>query len=389
MEDVRSDVIASVVGLSRIGIEERDGQASPLKSAVSLAFNTLDCDDFYLTYSIVMYPYENRSTVTDTIAPVRPPFDPELEPVLAAMREATPKTNQETLSEVRSLIADGIPGAPKPDFTAGGAVEVDVITVIGPQDAPNLRMTVLRPAQGQGPWPAIYHVHGGGMVAGTPETALDIFVPYVHEVGVVVTSVEYRLAPEHPHPAPIEDCYAGLCWLAEHADELGVDPDRIMVAGTSAGGGLAAATALMARDRGFPTLTHQILLCPMLDDRCRTPSSQMLVDEGLWQGDENEFGWSALLGEHRGGPEVSPYAAPARAEDLTGLPRTYISVGSVDTFRDEALDYATRLSQAGVSVDFHLWAGGFHGFDLLPPHSAVGRVAVATRDEFLRRALDK
>jgi acetyl esterase/lipase len=333
----------------------------------------------------------HRPTVVmaNVIDSVRPPFDPELAPVLAAMREATPKTNQENLAQVRSLIADGVPGVPKPDFTAGGAVDIDTITVTGPEDAPDLRMTVLRPAEGQGPWPAIYHVHGGGMVAGTPETMLDAFVPYVHEVGVVVTSVDYRLAPEHPHPASIEDCYAGLRWLGENADELGVDPTRIMIAGTSAGGGLAAATALMARDRGFPALTHQMLLCPMLDDRCQTPSSQMLVDEGLWDGDENEFGWSSLLGESRGSPDVSPYAAPARAEDLSGLPRTFISVGSVDTFRDEVLDYATRLSQAGVSVDLHLWGGGFHGFDLLPTQSAIGQAAVVTRDEFLRRALAK
>ena len=344
-----------------------------------------------------MYPGTIASTSPDQSAvvvaenndAVRPPFDPELAPVLAAMREATPKTNQENLAEVRSLIADGIPGVPKPDFTADGAVVIDKITVTGPEDARDLRMTVLRPAEGQGPWPAIYHVHGGGMVAGTPETALDVFVPYVHEVGVVITSVDYRLAPEHPHPAPIEDCYAGLRWLAENAEELGVDPTRIMIAGTSAGGGLAAATALMARDRGFPTLTHQILLCPMLDDRCQTPSSRMLVDEGLWECEENEFGWSSLLGERRGSPDVSPYAAPARAEDLSGLPRTFIAVGSVDSFRDEALDYAMRLSQAGVSVDFHLWGGGFHGFDLLTPQSAIGHAAVATRDEFLRRALKK
>jgi len=329
------------------------------------------------------------AVVADRTSSARPPFDQELVPVLAAMREATPTTNQENLPEVRSLIADGIPGVPKPDLTAGGAVVIDQITVTGPEDAPNLRMTVLRPAQGQGPWPAIYHVHGGGMVAGTPETMLDAFVPYVHEVGVVVISVDYRLAPEHPYPAPIEDCYAGLRWLAENADELGVDSARIMIAGTSAGGGLAAATALMARDRGFPALTHQILLCPMLDDRCQTSSSQMLVGEGLWERDENEFGWSSLLGERRGGPDVSPYAAPARAEDLSALPRTFISVGSVDTFRDEALDYATRLSQAGVSVDFHLWGGGFHGFDLLPTQSAIGQVAGVTRDEFLRRALEK
>lgn len=332
-------------------------------------------------------PSDGSVEAGSTSKHVRPPFDPEMEPTMAMMREITPKTTQETLAAVRALVADGLPGAPKPDFTAGGAVIVEEITVPGPEGAPDLRMMVLRPAEGDGPWPAIYHIHGGGMVAGTMTTALEAFVPFVHGVGAVVTSVDYRLAPEHPHPAPIEDCYAGLRWLGKNADQLSVDPDRIIIAGTSAGGGLAAATALMARDQGFPTLTHQILLCPMLDDRCETPSSQMLVGEGVWESDENEFGWTALLGEDRGGPDVSPYAAPARAQDLSGLPRTFMSVGSADTFRDEALDYAARLSQAGVSVDFHLWGGGFHGFDLLPPHSAIGRGSLAARDAFIRHAL--
>jgi len=321
--------------------------------------------------------------------PVRPPFDPELEPLLAVIQELTPTSNLENLLKVRSMTADGLPGIPKPDLTAGGAVVIDEISVPGPEGAPDLRMTVLRPAECQGPWPAIYTIHGGGMVAGTPETLLDLFVPYVHQLGVLVAAVDYRLSPEHPHPAPIQDCYAGLRWLAENAEGVGVDAARIMVAGISAGGGLAAATALMARDRAFPALTHQVLLSPMLDDRLKTHSSQMLVNEGLWDRDENAFGWTSLLGEHRGGPDVSPYAAPARAEDLSRLPRTYIDVGSVDGFRDEVLDYALRMSQAGVSVDLHLWGGGFHGFDVLTPTATLSRAACAARDEFIRRALER
>jgi acetyl esterase/lipase len=212
-------------------------------------------------------------------------------------------------------------------------------------------------------------------------------VPYVVEIGAVVVSVEYRLAPEHPDPAPVEDCYAGLVWTAKNAAELDIDPERILIAGASAGGGLAAGTALLARDRGFPELTHQILLCPMLDDRMITPSSRMLVDTGIWDAEDNAFGWTALLGDRRGGPDVSPYAAPARATDLSRLPRTFLDVGSAETFRDETIDYAQRLCQAGVSVDFHLWGGGFHGFDMMAPHAAISRAAVAASDEFLRRAL--
>ena len=327
-------------------------------------------------------------TMTAAHVATRPPFDPELTPLLAAMREATPTTSRETLAEVRELIANGVPGMPATDFTVGGSVLVDEISVTGPAENPDLHMKVLRPAEGQGPWPAIYHIHGGGMVAGVPETMLEAFLPYVYEVGAVLTSIDYRLAPEHPHPAPIADCYAGLRWLAENALAYDVDPARVMIAGSSAGGGLAAATALMARDRGFPSLTHQILLSPMLDDRCDTPSSRMLVGEGLWDRYENEFGWTALLGDRRGRPDVSPYASPSRADNLSGLPRTFISIGSADTFRDEAMDYAKRLSQAGVSVDFHLWGGGFHGFDLLQVPTAIGSAAAAARDEFMRCALE-
>ncbi|GAB2856710.1 hypothetical protein GCM10022221_65510 [Actinocorallia aurea] len=227
----------------------------------------------------------------------------------------------------------------------------------------------------------------GGMVMGARHTGLAGVVGYVAEGLAVAVSVEYRLAPEHPDPAPVEDCYAGLRWLAENAAALGADPARLMILGGSAGGGLAAGTALLARDRGFPALTHQVLLCPMLDDRMTTPSSRMLDGEGVWDREDNLFGWTALLGDRRGTADVSPYAAPARAEDLSGLPRTYLDVGSVETFRDEAIDYALRLSQAGVSVDFHLWGGGYHGFEAAYP-SALAQASAATRTEFLRRALE-
>jgi acetyl esterase/lipase len=225
------------------------------------------------------------------------------------------------------------------------------------------------------------------MVTGTRWSQVETLLPYVAEKLAVVVSVEYRLAPEHSDPAPVEDCYAGLVWTAKHARDLSIDPARMMIAGGSAGGGLAAGTTLLARDRGFPQLSHQILMCPMLDDRLQTASSQMLDGEGVWDRNDNMFGWTALLGNRRGGPDVSPYAAPARSQNLAGLPRTYIDVGSVDSFRDEAMIFAQRLCEAAVSVDFHLWAGGFHGFDLLAPHAAVSEAAKSVRDRFIRRAL--
>jgi acetyl esterase/lipase len=321
-------------------------------------------------------------------APARPPFDPELVPVLEAVRQAMPSLSAETLSLARQQSVDGFPGMEPVDLTAGGAVRVEERQVPGPEGDPDITLLILSPAADGPPRPAIYHTHGGGMVIGNRRIGVEMFLDQVAAGYAVVVSVEYRLAPEHPDPAPVEDCYAGLVWTAKNAAELGIDPERIMIAGASAGGGLAAGTALLARDRAFPKLSHQILICPMLDDRFETHSSRMLDDEGVWDRQANLFGWTALLGERRGGPDVSPYAAPARAEDLTGLPRTYIDTGSAETFRDETLTYARRLSEAGVSVDLHMWGGGFHGFDLIAGHAAVARASVATRDEFVRRALE-
>lgn len=323
--------------------------------------------------------------------PTRPPFDPELAPLPPMIREVIPPLSAETLEATRAMSSDGIPGLEPVDLTAGGAVRVEERQVPGPEGAPDVTVLILSPTEGEGLRAGIYFTHGGGMVVGDRRTGVDLFLPYVAEGLAVVVSVEYRLAPEHPDPAPIEDCYAGLLWTAQNAAELGVDPDRILIAGASAGGGLAAGTALLARDRGRPQLSHQVLICPMLDDRFETHSSRMLDQEGCWDRNDNLYGWTALLGERRGGPDVSPYAAPARAEDLAGLPRTCIDVGSVDTFRDEALAYAGRLSEAGVLVDLHMWGGAFHGFDALGSwgsFAAVSRASVAARDEFIRRALE-
>lgn len=322
--------------------------------------------------------------------PARPPFDPELVPMIDGYRNAVPALSEQSLPLIRGMFAEPhkLLGVEPVDLTVGGAVRVEEREVPGPDGAPDITVLILSPVAEGGPRPAIYHTHGGGMIIGDRRTMADTFLPYVADGSAVVVSVEYRLAPEHPDPAPVEDCYAGLVWTAKNAAELGIDPERLMIVGASAGGGLAAGTALLARDRAFPKLSHQVLICPMLDDRLETHSSRMLDGEGNWDRNDNLFGWNALLGARRGTPEVSPYAAPARAEDLTGLPRTYIDTGSTETFRDEALTFTGRLSEAGVSVDFHMWGGGFHGFDLLAPHAAISRASLATREEFIRRALE-
>ncbi|WP_330350984.1 alpha/beta hydrolase [Streptomyces sp. NBC_00582] len=319
----------------------------------------------------------------------RPPLDPELAPAEEAVRTLFPPLSDETLPQTRQQLAGGYTGLELEDLTAGGRVRLDERRVPGPQGAPDITLLILSPVEDRGPKGGIYHIHGGGMIAGDRRTGVSAFLPHVAEGRAVVVSVEYRLAPEHPDPAPVEDCYAGLVWTAKNAAELGIAPERLLITGASAGGGLSAGTALLARDRDFPALSHQVLICPMLDDRFETHSSRMVDNWAGWDRNRNLYGWTSLLGERRGGPHVSQYAAPARAEDLTGLPRTFIDTGSAEVFRDEALIYARRLSEAGVSVDFHMWGGGFHGFDLVAAHAALSQASLAAREEFIRRALEE
>jgi acetyl esterase/lipase len=231
--------------------------------------------------------------------------------------------------------------------------------------------------------PAVLYLHGGGMISGTVDVYDAPVARYVTHSGVSMLAVDYRLAPEHPYPVPVEDCYAGLGWLAGHASELRIDPARIAVMGDSAGGGLAAAVALMARDRGGPRLAAQILIYPMLDDRNTTPDPE-IAPFAVWSYDDNITAWAALLGEAIGGPDVPAYAAPARASDLSGLPACYIEVGQLDIFRDEDLAYAGRLGRAGVSVEFHLRPGVPHEFDTYAYASEVARRSVADRLRVLR-----
>jgi acetyl esterase/lipase len=273
------------------------------------------------------------------------------------------------------------------DLRRGGAVDVLERSFPCPDLSADRSLLICRRAGTTQPAPAIYHIHGGGMVAGDHRTGIDAAVDWVEELGVVVASVDYRLAPEHPHPAPVEDCYAGLVWTVDHAAALGIDPERVVIAGTSAGGGLAAAVAQMARDRRGPSLIGQLLMCPMLDDRNETPSSHELDGEGVWDRHENLAGWRALLGQAQGGPTVSPYAAPARALDLAGLPPAFIDVGSVETFRDEDVAYAARIWQAGGIAELHVWPGGFHGFDQIAPDATLSRAARSARRAWLRRLL--
>jgi acetyl esterase/lipase len=196
-------------------------------------------------------------------------------------------------------------------------------------------------------------------------------------------SVDYRLAPEHPHPTPVEDCMAALVWLHSQSALLGIDPERIAVMGESAGGGLAAATALLGRERGI-SIAHQVLVYPMLDDRNVTPDPN-LVDFAVWTYDNNFTGWHALVGDGVAGPETPSYAAPARATDLAGVADAYIEVGELDIFRDESIEYARRVVSAGSSVELHVHRGCPHGFDRVAPNASITRRARADRIRVIQR----
>jgi acetyl esterase/lipase len=237
--------------------------------------------------------------------------------------------------------------------------------VPGPAGAPDVRVLVFQPTGRTEPMPAILHIHGGGYVIGAPEMNEAANRQLAADLGCVIVSVDYRLAPDTPFPGPVEDCYAGLKWLHANAKELGVDPTRIAIQGESAGGGLAAGLALLARDRGEVPVIFQFLLYPMIDDR---PAAEPhpYAGEFIWNLNSNHFGWSAYLGREPGGPDVSPYAAAARAENLAGLPATLIITGALDLFMEENLEYARRLTRAGVPVDLMVYSGAFHGFQVAP-----------------------
>ncbi|WP_372442739.1 alpha/beta hydrolase fold domain-containing protein [Streptomyces pactum] len=315
------------------------------------------------------------------------PYDPQLEADLAACRaliEPVP-LRADTILANRAHFATLVP--PVEEAIGNLPVDVEHVTAAGPPGAPDVELTVLRPRGADRDAPGIYSIHGGGMVLGNRFFGIAGLAEDVLALGAVGVSVEYRLAPEHPAPAAAEDCYAGLLWFAGNATALGVDPGRILVGGASAGGGLGAAVALMARDRGGPALAGQLLDCPMLDDRNATVSSRQYDGIGIWDRAHNETAWTALLGTDRGTGAVSPYAAPARADDLSGLPPAFVSVGAAEVFRDEAVEYATRIWAAGGQAELHVWSGAYHGFTGFSADTEVSRAAVATRESWLRRVL--
>ena len=307
-------------------------------------------------------------------------IDPELVPLRDSMPPIT--LTREVLPTLRPAIIEML-------ATAGPrhpGTEVDE-HVVQAEGAPGVRVLHYRPANAQGVLPAILHIHGGGYVMGAPEMNDVDNSRLASELGCQVFSVDYRLSPETAHPGPVEDCYAVLQWLHASSDALGIDPARIGVKGESAGGGLAAALVLLARDRRGPPVAFQHLIYPMLDDRtCTKGDLPSFAGSIGWTPELNRFGWSSLLGHEPGGADVSPYAASARAGDLSGLPPAYISVGTLDLFLEEDLDYAARLYRAAVPVELHVWPGAQHGFERAVT-ARVSKAATQASQAALRRAL--
>lgn len=303
-------------------------------------------------------------------------FDPELAPWISMIPDidftdlATLRSADESLMAHLPVYEPPVPVAVRDTVAAG--VPVRVYT----------------PEGREGALPGVFYIHGGGFVMGSAAMFDGDAMRIAAEAGAVVVSVDYRLAPEHPFPAGLDDCYAALTWTAESAADLGIDLGRLAVGGESAGGGLAAAVALLARDRGGPALCFQYLGIPELDDRLGTPSMRAYHDTPLWHRPAAEFSWDSYLGGAgvRGTEGVSPYAAPARAADLSGLPPAYVTTCQFDPLRDEGIDYAQRLAQANVPTELALYPGTFHGSGMVRD-SAVTRRMNADQIAALRRAL--
>ncbi|GGX63765.1 alpha/beta hydrolase [Streptomyces fructofermentans] len=268
-----------------------------------------------------------------------------------------------------------------------GDVEVRDHGIRGGTDTgPPVRVRVYRPRGAPPVAPCVLYLHGGGLVAGSVDGDDARAAGLARATDCVVVSVDYRLAPENPYPAAVDDCFAALVWVAESHRRLRVDPRRLALYGPSAGGCLAAATALLARDRGGPGIACLMLVSPMLDDR-PTPSHRTNTGFGAWSREANVQAWQAFLGADFGTDRVSPYAAPARAGDLTGLPPAYVDIGDLDLFRDEAVDFALRLMRAGVPVELHVHPGGIHGGENLAPEAGSSVRLRGHRHSALRRTL--
>ncbi|MER6172133.1 alpha/beta hydrolase fold domain-containing protein [Streptosporangium sp. NPDC001681] len=306
-------------------------------------------------------------------------FNPDLMPVFAASAATGAEPVHAARDDVAALRAIGEAGLTMIRSTQDPHAEVARTDIsLRTFDGELIGARWYTPATpSANPGGSVVYLHGGGMIIGSVELYDGTVAAYVADSGVPMLAIGYRVAPEHPHPAPVEDAFAGLVWLRDHAGELGIDADRIAVMGDSGGGGVGAGLVLLARDRGV-AVARQILIYPMIDDRNTVPDPHLVPFAG-WSYDDNYTGWHALLGDAVGGPDTPATAAAARAHDLAGLPASYLEVGELDIFRDETIEYARRLANAGTSVELHVHPGCPHGFDTIAPDVAVVQRSRADR----------
>lgn len=308
-----------------------------------------------------------------------PRYDPELQ----AFLEANPDIDRSSLAPEgiaplrQQFVSLGLEG-----LIEGRNLEATE-SLVRARDGHDIAMTTIRPTESSSPSAAIFHVHSGGMIAGDRFIGMDLMADWAEKHNLVCASPEYRLAPENPDPAPLNDCYDALLDFAES-----LDPDTpLIIAGMSAGGGLSAGLSLMSRDLNGPQLAGALLMCPMLDYRNDSASSHQFQNLGLWDKGSNDTGWNAYLGDSRASGKVSPYASPFHAHNLSDLPPTFLDVGTLEVFRSEIVAFAEKLAQADVPVELHMWQGAFHGFDLTHPEAQVSKEAMQAREEWLLRLL--
>jgi acetyl esterase/lipase len=311
-------------------------------------------------------------------------LDPELESALIEFSEIS--FNLDNLIEIRGMLDQETRENLRSQPRCEGVIKRD-LQVPGLQGAPDVMVRVYEPEKRPAVLAGFFWIHGGGYVSGIPEQDDMRMGQLVKDIGCVAVSVDYRLAPENPYPAPLEDCYAALKWMFEQSDELGVDIKRIAIGGGSAGGGLAAGLALLARDRKELGICYQLLLYPMLDDRNTLQAGDGIPDTFFWTRHNNLFGWTSYLNGIPGADGVSHYAAAARAEDLTGLPPAFIAVGDIDLLAEEDILFARGLVQAGVPVELHVYPGAFHAFDVKVPAAGVSKRCNAEVAQALKRVL--
>jgi acetyl esterase/lipase len=313
-------------------------------------------------------------------------LDPELKGPIKMMLSQMPPTDFNDIPAARAA-SKQMMAAMKSQLPDIPGVTTEDKTIPGPKGAPDVTVRIYWPEKQSGLLPALLWIHGGGYMVGEIDQEDFSAKQFCLAGNCVVVSVEYRLAPEHPYPAPLEDCYAALKWLAAHARELKVDPSRIAVGGASAGGGLASGLSILARDRAEVQIMFQLLIYPMINDCNITPASDVLPDTLFWTRENNLQGWRSYLGCEPGGDGISCYAAAFRADNLEGLPPAYITVGDIDLFAEEDVDYARRLIAAGVPTELHVYPGGCHAFDMLVPGADISKRFTADIHRALKRAL--